>query len=78
MYIISYGSCHNLFLILMEQGEHRSVKALLCQVKGWKGDKKGVVDRIRVSLDEYGAKDGIDVVVFPEISFGAYNYANKE
>ena len=54
----------------------RNLKALLCQVSPIYKNKIATIERIAVSLNKYSQDDHIDLVVFPEMSFTGYNFAN--
>lgn len=51
---------------------------LLCQLAPVLRKKAQNIARARKSLQIYSSKDGIDVVLFPELSFTGYNFRDAQ
>jgi predicted amidohydrolase len=56
----------------------RKVKALLCQISPFHKDKERTVERVRKSLQIYNPSSKLDILLFPEIAFVGYNFANPQ
>lgn len=54
----------------------RNIKALLCQIAPIYKNKIATIERIGVSLKKYSKDDHLDLVLFPELAFTGYNFAN--
>ena len=61
-----------------EIGGERRIRALLCQVLPFHKQVSKSIDRIRVSLQKYSAKDELDIIAFPETCFSGYNFESVE
>lgn len=56
------------------QQQQRNLKALLCQISPFHKDKVKSIERVRVSMQMYSAKNELDIIIFPEMSFTGYNF----
>lgn len=58
----------------LQQNKQRNLKALLCQVSPFYKDKAKSIERVKVSMNMYSDKNGLDIIIFPEMSFTGYNF----
>lgn len=56
----------------------KPLKVLLCQLGPLFKRKQDNLQRIATSMARYSEKDGIDIVMFPELAFIGYNFKNPE
>jgi len=50
----------------------------MCQINPFHKNAKNTIDRTERSLKIYNNKSGLDLIMFPEMSFVGYNFDSKE